>query len=261
MSNISLLTHDQQLLQFHLVHRDTYEYPEKVINNSSKIKIICKLHGEFFQTPNKHKQGRGCPKCGVEKSSLVKINSYEENLKDFYFVHGVRYLYPYFGNIGNRNIINVICIKHGLFSCSIDLHKRGRGCSTCCKEKRQKLRCKSYKYYTDLFNKVHNNYYTYPFFEFKKAKDFIEIICPIHGIFKQTIDCHKKSGCDTCANSKISTSWKHSEWQKAADESKYFDSFKVYIIECFNDDEKFIKIGRTFTTVSKRFARTEKPTL
>ena len=27
------------------------------------IKIICKIHGEFKQTPAQHKAGQGCPKC------------------------------------------------------------------------------------------------------------------------------------------------------------------------------------------------------
>lgn len=35
--------------------------------------------------------------------------------------------------------------------------------------------------------------------------------------------------------------------------SKNFDSFKVYIIKCFNKDEEFYKIGRTYTKIKKRF--------
>lgn len=35
--------------------------------------------------------------------------------------------------------------------------------------------------------------------------------------------------------------------------SKDFDSFKVYVINCYNDNESFIKIGRTYKSVNKRF--------
>lgn len=42
-------------------------------------------------------------------------------------------------------------------------------------------------------------------------------------------------------------------WKKAALKSKNFDSFKVYIIKCYNENEKFYKIGRTFCTIKKRF--------
>lgn len=44
------------------------------------------------------------------------------------------------------------------------------------------------------------------------------------------------------------------EWIEQAEKSENFESYKVYIIEVFNKDEKFIKIGRTFNTVEKRFS-------
>lgn len=33
------------------------------INKSKKVKIICKNHGVFEKTPNKHLSGQGCPSC------------------------------------------------------------------------------------------------------------------------------------------------------------------------------------------------------
>ena len=44
-------------------------------NNSTKICIICPKHGEFWQTPDKHLQGEGCPIC---KSSKL-----EKKVRDF----------------------------------------------------------------------------------------------------------------------------------------------------------------------------------
>ena len=44
------------------------------VNNSTKICIICPIHGEFWQTPDKHLQGEGCPIC---KSSKLE-KEYEE---------------------------------------------------------------------------------------------------------------------------------------------------------------------------------------
>lgn len=44
------------------VHGNKYDYSKvEYINNSTKVVIICPVHGEFLQTPNKHMQGRGCP--------------------------------------------------------------------------------------------------------------------------------------------------------------------------------------------------------
>ncbi len=51
------------------VHGDKYNYNlVEYINMNTKIKIICKNHGIFEQTPDKHLQKRGCHKCGREIS-------------------------------------------------------------------------------------------------------------------------------------------------------------------------------------------------
>lgn len=47
-------------------HGNKYNYSRTVYKNSkTKVKIICKKHGEFLQLPHNHIQNRnGCPKCG-----------------------------------------------------------------------------------------------------------------------------------------------------------------------------------------------------
>lgn len=47
------------------IHGDNYIYTEgEYVNAHTPIKIICKEHGEFWQTPHKHINGRhGCPMC------------------------------------------------------------------------------------------------------------------------------------------------------------------------------------------------------
>lgn len=47
------------------IHDGKYNYdnlPEIITKN--KINIICSKHGSFFQNPNTHLSGSGCPKCG-----------------------------------------------------------------------------------------------------------------------------------------------------------------------------------------------------
>lgn len=47
------------------VHGDKYEYPEQAYKTGhTKVRIICPIHGEFFQTPANHLNGRGCASCG-----------------------------------------------------------------------------------------------------------------------------------------------------------------------------------------------------
>lgn len=46
------------------VHGKRYDYSNtKYINSQTKVNILCKKHGEFFQMPSSHLSGKGCPKC------------------------------------------------------------------------------------------------------------------------------------------------------------------------------------------------------
>ena len=52
------------------VHGDKYGYSKfTYVKNDIKACIICKEHGEFWQTPREHFKGCGCPKCAIEKNA------------------------------------------------------------------------------------------------------------------------------------------------------------------------------------------------
>lgn len=52
---------------FKSIHGDKYDYSDVVYQNSyTKIEIVCPDHGPFFQKPNGHMNGNGCPECGNE---------------------------------------------------------------------------------------------------------------------------------------------------------------------------------------------------
>lgn len=65
------------------MHKNFYNYSlVEYKNNRTPIKIICPKHGEFWQTPDKHLSGQGCPICCKSKLETVltsKLN--EEGLK------------------------------------------------------------------------------------------------------------------------------------------------------------------------------------
>jgi len=48
-------------------------------------------------------------------------------------------------------------------------------------------------------------------------------------------------------------SWGYNKWYEDGLASKHFDSFKVYVIKCWKGDEEFIKIGKTFNSIGRRF--------
>ena len=68
------------------VHGDKYDYSKvEYINNRTKVCIICPKHGEFWQTPTSHIDGKcGCPDCNKlfnEKKIGVFLNE-----------NGIRYI-------------------------------------------------------------------------------------------------------------------------------------------------------------------------
>ncbi len=71
------------------------------------------------------------------------------------------------------------------------------------------------------------------------------------GSFNQTPANHKQGyGCPRCGR----CGWRYSDWITSASTSKHFDSFKIYIIKCYDENsEEFIKIGKTYRKVKDRF--------
>lgn len=55
------------------IHGDLYEYLlVNYTNTRTKVKITCKIHGEFLQTPHDHLKGQGCPHCAISGFSKSK---------------------------------------------------------------------------------------------------------------------------------------------------------------------------------------------
>ena len=56
------------------IHGNKYDYSQtEYVNNKSKVKIICSEHGMFWQTPDDHLQGKGCPNCWTRKIDWKEI--------------------------------------------------------------------------------------------------------------------------------------------------------------------------------------------
>ena len=57
------------------VHGDKYDYSKvEYINANTKVCIICPEHGEFWQTPTNHLEGKGCPKCNLSHLERSVMN-------------------------------------------------------------------------------------------------------------------------------------------------------------------------------------------
>ena len=106
-----ILTSEQIIESFRKVHGNTYDYSKVVyIKSNEKIEIICPEHGPFFQTPNHHKSGAGCPKC----NSTKKLTQ-EEVIAQFKETHGDKYDYSKVRYIRSKDKVEIICKVHGPF--------------------------------------------------------------------------------------------------------------------------------------------------
>lgn len=77
-------TTEQFINEAKIIHGDKYDYSKvKYVNNRTKVCIICKKHGEFWQEAGGHLKGYGCNKCWTEEKKKkhlvagVGINDYE----------------------------------------------------------------------------------------------------------------------------------------------------------------------------------------
>jgi len=182
------------------IHGLKYNYNEvNYINQKTKVKIICPEHGIFEQQPNSHLSGAGCPKCssGRFNSSL----SNKDFLKRANKKHNSRYQYPE-KYTRAHDYIEIICPSHGSFKQKAYLHLQGQGCPECGHQKSNNKRKLSNKDFLKRANKKHNSRYQYPE-KYTRAHDYIEIICPIHGSFKQKAYLHLQGqGCPECGGTK-----------------------------------------------------------
>lgn len=187
-----------------LRHNNKYRYIEGTFENShTKTLIVCPLHGEFLQVPRKHvHQGQGCPKCGKVSLWEDRKLSTSEYIEKVLKVHGNGYTYNLCQYKNSRENVIIICSKHGIFEQNAHLHLLGQGCPKCRYLKSAQSNIDNVKdLIIDRFRKVHKDLYDYSQIDYRGNKKRVNIICRLHGVFKQTPGNHiLGAGCPLCYN-------------------------------------------------------------
>lgn len=170
------------------VHGDKYDYTNvNYIKNNIKVCIICNEHGEFWQNPNNHLQGQGCPKC------KGKNNSTESIIERFKKVHGNRYDYSKVEFKGVDKKVCILCSIHGEFWQEPRTHLNGSGCKYCAGK------CMGTKEFIRRAKIIHGDKYDYSKVNYVDSKTKVCIICSEHGEFWQKPNNHlTKYGCRKC---------------------------------------------------------------
>jgi len=66
------------------IHGNKYDYSKTVyIKNRENVEIICPVHGSFFQRPDKHLEGHGCPICKSSRGEKLILNVLKKNNIEF----------------------------------------------------------------------------------------------------------------------------------------------------------------------------------
>lgn len=64
----------QCIKDFEEVHGSTYDYQKvQYVNANYDVEIGCRVHGSFFQRPNHHLEGHGCPRCQINNQNTLYI--------------------------------------------------------------------------------------------------------------------------------------------------------------------------------------------
>ena len=104
---------DDFLVRAKKIHGDKYNYSKVHFNNvMEKVCIICPEHGEFWQSPNDHLNGKkNCPKCSHR--SYKKTT--EEFIKESKNKFGDKFIYDKVSYERKDKPVCIICPEHGEF--------------------------------------------------------------------------------------------------------------------------------------------------
>ena len=172
-------------------HGEQYDYSlSEYVNSSTKIKILCRIHGAFSTLPGNHTQGSGCPTCGG-----VGRKTTSDFIKQASEVHGDKYLYPRTIYDGAKRKVLIHCPTHGTFSQAPTDHLSGKGCRECSGNV-----VKLVEGFIAEAKGIHGGKYDYSLVQYKNIHTKVEIICSEHGVFKQIPGSHLRgTGCPSCA--------------------------------------------------------------
>ncbi len=132
------LTTEEFISSARRVHGNKYDYALVEYSGTfTRVKIICREHGEFEQKPNVHLRGHGCRTCG----GLAAPNARRLNTEQFIVkakrVHGGKYDYSLVSYERHELPVKIVCPAHGEFEQMPRGHLSGNGCRKCADDRRR----------------------------------------------------------------------------------------------------------------------------
>lgn len=198
-------------------HGNRYSYPNAVYTNyHGKVRIECRVHGEFIQGAGLHIHGNGCQKCGQLKGSnkcgqlrgstspqlkdsiapLIKPENCEDFIRLSTEVHRGQYDYSLVGYKNHYTTVTVVCLDHGPFKCMPTLHLKGNGCTL----------CQNFNSFVEKARSLYGDKFDYDKSTYVNNKSKVRITCRSHGDFwilpgeltRQRADTGIQPRCPVC---------------------------------------------------------------
>jgi hypothetical protein len=217
------------------IHQNRYDY--SLVNYQTahdKVKIICGKHGAFEQSAGGHLQGAGCNQCAIDGRADKQRKSRDKFIEEAKHVHGDHYDYSLTEYKNIDTPVDIICSVHGIFSQAPYSHLIGSGCIQCGFENTKFKQTKSTNEFVEQAVAIHGKAYDYSLVKYTGAKELVQIICSVHGVFEQQPSVHLTgAGCRACGfeRSNKAKTMTQSEFISKANEihgSKYDYSNAVY---------------------------------
>lgn len=173
--------------------------------------------------------------------------------------HNHKYTYLPFKYKHSHQQITIYCNIHWEFKQRLSHHIEWAWCTKCIHDSYEK----NLSYYIKKIKNKH--WWRYKYWKIKGHGRIryktIEIKCSSHWWFEQELQVHSRwHWCTLCWLKKTSEHNKinppgrsKTSRKKAADKSRHFEWFMLYVVKLYNDYEEFYKIWRTFTGLSRRF--------
>jgi hypothetical protein len=182
------------------VHNKKYDYSLVEYKGVFvKIKIVCPIHGEFWQIPHIHLNGSGCPACKGQSISRKLTKSHEDFVKEAKVMHKNKYDYSKALYKNSKKKIEISCPKHGSFFQTPEKHLEGQGCTRCSVEKGTFKIKDTIESFITKAEKIHGKKYDYSNVLYKNSKTKVQILCSKHGSFTQVPESHLVGrGCPSC---------------------------------------------------------------
>lgn len=126
----------------------------------------------------------------------------EDFIKEATNTHGDKYDYSLVNYINAKSKVKIICQEHGVFEQIPRNHIRGQECQKCGGVFMDN------DYFITKANVTHNNKYDYSLVNYINSLTCVEIICPIHGVFKQRPKNHLiGKECQKCSGTYMDTDY------------------------------------------------------